>query len=249
MKKLILFLFLTTLGSLAVCAGAWEVLVADAAAEPGLEFQQLSDNVNNAQGEEVNYAQIVTTGLEKEISEKYHVIWLGWNCSSDDGAFQRAGDANAIADFVEAGGILVTSATDNNGWNSDWLPAALTVLDTGDYDLEVTDEGQKLFSEPNDVGPGDAVMDERYSAIDDAWTILGWGAGMEGSEAGAVQIALGKGLYLMVSIDTRNAGNTQIALPLMENMLNYAISHIQENMAVEATGKLATTWASIKDHR
>ena len=66
---------------------------------------------------------------------------------------------------------------------------------------------------------------------------------------GIVPLALGKGLYLMVSIDTRNAGNTQIALPLMENMLNYTISHIQENMAVEATGKLATTWASIKDHR
>jgi hypothetical protein len=249
MKKLILFLSLTALGSLAVCAGAWEVLVVDAAAEPGLEFQQLSNNVKVVQGEEVNYAQVVTTGLEKEISEKYDVIWLGWNCTSDDGAYQRAGDANAIADYVESGGVLVTSATDNAGWNSDWLPAAVTVLDTGDYDLEITDEGQKLFSEPNDVGPGDPVMDERYSAIDEAWTILGWGAGMEGSEAGAMQIALGKGLYLMVSIDTRNAGNTQLALPLMENMLNYAISYIQENVAVEATGKLAATWASIKDQR
>lgn len=249
MKKLVLFLSLTALGSLAVCAGAWEVLVVDAAAEPGLEFQQLSNNVKEVQGEGVNYAQIVTTGLEKEISQKYDVIWFGWNCTSDDGAYQRASDANAIADYVEAGGILVASATDNNGWSSDWLPAAVTVLDTGDYDLEITDEGQKLFSEPNDVGPGDPIMDERYSAIDDAWTILGWGAGMEGSEAGAMQIALGKGLYLMVSIDTRNAGNTQLALPLMENMLNYAISHIQENMAVEATGKLATTWASVKDQR
>ncbi len=249
MKKLILFLSITTLCSLAVYAGAWEVLVVDAAAEPGLEFQHLSGNVKEVQGEGVNYSQVVTTGLEKEISEKYDVIWLGWNCTSDDGAYQRASDANAIADFVEAGGVLVTSATDNNGWKSDWLPAALTVLDTGDYDLEITDEGQRLFSEPNDVGPGDPIMDERYSAIDEAWTILGWGAGMEGSEAGAMQIALGKGLYLLVSIDTRNAGNTQLALPLMENMLNYAISYVKENMAVEAAGKLSTTWAGIKDHR
>ncbi len=249
MKKLTLFLSLTVLGSFAVCAGAWEVLVADAVAEPGLEFQYLSGNVKEVKGEGVNYTQTLTTELEKEISGKYHVVWLSWNCSSDDGAFYRADDANAIADYVEAGGILVASATDNNGWNSDWLPAAVTVLDTGDYDMEITDEGEKLFSEPNDVGPGDPVMDERYSAIDKAWTILGWGAGMEGSEAGAIQIALGKGLYLMVSIDTRNAGNTQIALPLMENMLNYAISYVTENMAVESTGKLATTWASIKDQR
>jgi hypothetical protein len=214
MNMLNLLLSLVALLSLTVQAEAWEVLVVDAAAEPGLEFQFLSDNVKKVEGKQVNYTQIVTSDLEKKISENYDVVWLGWNCSSDDGGYFREKDGEAIVAYVKAGGVLVTSATDNNGWRSDWLPAAVTVLDTGDYDLEITNEGKELFSKPNDVKPADPVMDERYSAIDKAWTILAWGVGMKGSEAGAIQIAHGKGLYLLVSIDTRNAGNTQSALRL-----------------------------------
>ena len=248
MKRLSIYLSFIVLISLTAYAEAWEVLMVDAVAEPGTEFQSLSNNVKEVQGEQVNYTQIITSDLENEISNSYIVTWLTWNCTSDDGAYFRDNDADAISDYVEAGGILVASASDNNGWKSDWLPAAVTVLDTGDYDLEITDEGQELFSNPNDVKPADPVMDERYSAIDDAWTILAWGAGMEGSEAGVIQIAQGKGLYLMASIDTRNAGNTGLALPLMENMLNYAIAYAHENMAVEAIGKLTTTWGGIRAH-
>lgn len=250
LNLVLVFAALVSLTFLTARAEALEVLVVDAAAEPGLEFQFLSDNVKEAQGKAVNYTKIVTRDLAKEIeSKKYDVIWLGWNCSSDDGAFFRADDADPIAAFVEAGGILVTSASDNNGWKSDWLPAAVTVLDTGDYDLDITEEGKELFSKPNNVKPSDPIMDERYSAIDKSWTVLAWGAGMKDSEAGAIQIASGKGLYLLVSIDTRNAGNAQSALSLMENMLNYAAARALGGMAVEAKGKLAVTWACIKVKR
>ena len=247
MKWLILFMSLAVFIALSNHSQAWEVLVVNAAAEPGLEFQFLSDNVKEAKGQKVTYTQTGTKDLVNEIKGKqYDVIWLGWNCTSDDGAYFRDNDADLIAAYVEAGGILVTSASDNNGWKSDWLPAAVTVLDTGDYDLDITEEGKELFSKPNDVKPSDPVMDERYSAIDKKWTVLAWGVGMKDNEAGAIQITHGKGLYLLVSIDTRSAGNTQIAMPLMENMLNYALTYAGSMKSVGFGGKLATTWASIK---
>ena len=120
MKELSLLLSPVALLFFTVYAGAWEVLVVDAVAEPGVEFQFLNDNVKEVQSKEVNYTQILTTGLEKEIQAKhYDVVWLTWNCSSDDGAFYRDNDAAAIDEYVQAGGVLVTSATDDNGWKSD----------------------------------------------------------------------------------------------------------------------------------
>lgn len=247
MKWLILLLSLAVFIALTNHSQAWEILVVDAASEPGLEFQFLSDNVKEVQGQKVTYTQTGTKDLISKIKGKqYDVIWLGWNCTSDDGAYSRDNDADLITAYVKAGGILVTSASDNNGWKSDWLPAAVTVLDTGDYDLDITEEGKGLFSKPNNIKPADPVMDERYSAIDKKWTVLAWGVGMKGNEAGAIQIASGKGLYLLVSIDTRNAGNTQVALPLMENMLNYALTYVGSLKSVGFGGKLVTIWASIK---
>jgi len=61
-----------------------------------------------------------------------------------------------------------------------------------------------------------------------------------------IQIAHGKGLYLLVSIDTRNAGNTQVAMPLIENMLNYVLTYAGSSKSVGFGSKLTTTWASIK---
>jgi hypothetical protein len=249
MKRVSLLLSLVALVSLTVHAEGWEVLVVDAVAEPGFEFQLLSDNVKEAHGEAVNYTQIVTTNLKSETLGNYTAVWLGWNCSSDDGGYFRQDDGDVIADYVEAGGVLIASATDNAGWKSDWLPAAFTVLDTGDYGLEVTEEGEALFSSPNDVDTNAPIMDERYSAIDDAYTILAWDASQVGSEAGVLQIALGKGLYLMASLDNRNAGNTQLNIQLMENMLNYAIAYAEEARAIEPMGKLSTTWAGLKSER
>lgn len=241
-------LFFSALFLLPTCAEGWEVLVVDAMAEPGLEFQSLSDNVKEIQGETVNYTQTTSSKLKDENLGDYDVVWLGWNCSSDDGNYFRDKDADVIATYVSDGGILLTSASDNNGWRSDWLPASVTVLDTGDYDLEITDEGKELFSNPNNVKPSDPIMDERYSAIDKSWTVLAWGAGMKGNEAGAIQISHGKGLYVLVSLDNRNAGNTQINLPLMENMMNYA-KKMKKGLSVDHHGKLATTWGRVKNMR
>ena len=249
MKWVILFLSLAVFTMLVNHSQAWEVLVVDAVSEPGLEFQVLSGNVKTVKEQEIIYTQIGTKGLLDEIKGKqYDVVWLGWNCTSDDGSYFRENDAELIAAYVEAGGVLVTSASDNNGWKSDWLPAAVTVLDTGDYDLDITDGGKEVFSKPNNVKPADPIMDERYSAIDDKWTVLAWGAGMKGNEAGVIQIAHGKGLYFMVSIDTRNAANTQSALPLMENILNYVLDYAGSLKPVESVGKLSAKWASIKRH-
>lgn len=251
MKRLLLLIFspflFIMLFSLAVHAEEWNVLVVDAAAEPGQSFKSLSDNVQEVIGNKVNYTQTVSTALKDENLADYDVVWLGWNCSSDDGGYFRDKDADLIAAYVEAGGCLVTVATDDSGWRSDWLPAAFTVLNTGDYGLEVTEEGEKLFNEPNEVNTDALIMDERYASIDKEYTVLAWGQGMEDSEAGALQITLGKGLYLMVSLDNRNAGNTQSNLALMENMLNYAIAFTKEAKAVELQGKFTKTWGEIKN--
>jgi len=76
MKGLILFLSAVALASLTVCAAGWDVLVVDAAAEPGLEFQFLTGNVKEVKGEVVNYTQTVTANLKKETLGNYDVVWL-----------------------------------------------------------------------------------------------------------------------------------------------------------------------------
>lgn len=250
MKEIMIMRFLSLsfaalfgLFSLATCVEGLEVLVVDGAVEVGADFQSLSENIDKVRGEEVNYTRVVSTDVIDETLEDYDVVWFSHNSNSLDGVNYRKDDGVVIAEYVDAGGIVLTTASDNGGWNSDWLPAAVSELDTGDYDIEITDEGKELFSNPNDVGPADPVMDERFAAIDEAWTVLAWGAGMEGSEAGAIQIAHGEGFYILVCLDTRSAGVAAAGLPLMENMLNYAV--IQTPVA--PAGKLATTWGQVKE--
>ena len=96
------------------------------------------------------------------------------------------------------------------------------------------------------VDTGPMTMDERYAQIDAAYTILAWGVGTP-DEAGAMQIERGQGMYVMASLDTRDAARGKAALPLMENMLNYAFNLSEAGgAAVVPSSKLAATWGAIK---
>ncbi len=244
MKGLNLFLFIAVLVSLTFNAEGWDVLVVDNPLETGHEFQTLSDNVKEIQGEAVNYARVFSPELKDETLGNYDVVFIGWNATSHVGTYFRQDDAALIAAYVEAGGVVATNGTDDGGWSSDWLPAPCSLVNTGDYGLEVTEEGKELFNNPNAIDAS-IVMDERYASIDEKYTVLAWGQGLAGKEAGSLQIALGKGLYFIIAIDNRNAGNAQLNLKLMENMLNYAVKHAQ-GASVELTDKLPVTWGDIK---
>lgn len=249
MKRFALLLILTALFftvSHGIYAKDWSVLTITNPGQGDQSIPLIIANVQQAAGGAVNYTEITNADVPGQNLADYDVVWTGWNANSQGGTSFRIDDADQIADYVEAGGIVACVGTDDDGWNSDWLPAPVTVLNTGDYDLEVTDDGRQLFNEPNVVDANAVTMDERYAQIDPAYTILAWGVGTP-DEAGAIQIERGQGMYVMVSIDTRDATLGQAALPLMENMLNHAFDLAQTGgAAVEPSSKLAATWGAIK---
>ena len=165
-------------------------------------------------------------------------------------------NAKTIQDFVENGGLVwEPTQADQNEANVDWLPPGLSCVRT-DRDspaFEILAPEHQLFNEPNRMGKKEF----------EGWGHQGWPTVWEviGSQKGfdvlmesvgnpvIMEAEFGQGKFLMMAIApdkyhiAGNDGNTKdMAKLFMENLL----FHVEEFAAVEADGKLTTTWANLK---
>ena len=165
-------------------------------------------------------------------------------------------NAKTIQDFVENGGLVwEPTQADQNEANVDWLPPGLSCVRT-DTDLPTVNilaPDHPIFNAPN------RITEKTF----EGWKHQGWPTVWEviGSQKGfdvlmesvgnpvIMEAEFGQGKFLMMAIApdkyhiAGNDGNTKdMAKLFMENLL----FHAEEFAAVEADGKLTTTWANLK---
>ena len=165
-------------------------------------------------------------------------------------------NAEAIQEFVRNGGIVwEPTQADQNEANVDWLPPELSCVrsDRDSPDFEILDEDHPLFNAPNRMGE-DEFKDWKLQNWPTVWEVIssqkGFDVVMESvGQPVIMEAEYGKGKFLMMAIApdkyhiVGNDNNTKdMAKLFMENLLNY----VEEFAAVEALGKLTTTWAKLK---
>ncbi len=211
------------------------------------------DTLTSIDGHTFSYEKVVIEGGSFDGDLRgADILYFPWNGPGHDGTYLMEGSEDAVASWVEGGGMVWISAFDDNYTDADgaqvggWLPSTVTVQNTGDSDIDVTADGDAsgLFSKPNAVDLNAMTLDDNFADLDASWTIYANRAD-NGSPA-VCSLEHGKGIYLEACIDTRDAGRGATAAPLMENGLFFLAERAASTTAVDAQGKTATAWATLK---
>jgi len=166
------------------------------------------------------------------------------------------GTENAIRGSVEKGGIVWMDAFDDNFKDDNgnqvglWMPIdkyPAKVVNTADSDIEVTDAGKAtgLFTTPNAVDLAALTLDDNFTELAPEYVVLA--NRKDGNGAAAIQLAYGKGYYVGMCIDTRDAARLAAAKPMIENVLFYLAKLVAASATpVSSHDKLPALWGSIK---
>ena len=242
-----------------LCSGAaWAapfkvlILVGDARSpEPGLVEANAKVGAHTFE-----FEQVVIEGGEFDGDMRgADIVYFPWNGPGHDGAYYMAESADAFRAWVEEGGAVYVAAFDDNYTDPDgnqvgaWMPIAdhpVLVQNTGDADVDITADGDAsgLFSDPNAVDMNAITLDDNFAGLDDDWVILADRA--DNGEPAACYLPYGKGIYLEVCADTRDAGRAAAAEPLYANILLFLANYVDDSLAVDAGGKLTTTWSALR---
>ncbi len=187
-----------------------------------------------------------------------HRIFLIGSMTTNNAVLHQNLDKNAeaIQDFVKDGGIVwEPTQADQNEANVDWLPPELSCvrsdLDSPDFSILAADH--PLFNKPNRMNE-DSFKDWGHQNWPTVWEVItsqkGFDVLMDSLGDPVIMEAIyGEGKFLMMAIApdkyhiVGNDDNTKdMAKLFMENLLNY----VEEFAAVEADGKLTTTWVNLK---
>jgi hypothetical protein len=203
----------------------------------GLEFQyttvHINDNPDN-RGDANNAIKLSNVTLTN-----YDIIWFTWFATGHDGEYFVEDADDAIKDFVRKGGVVWTSAMDNNivppdgvhasesAWRGDWMPVErhpINVVNAEDSNVTITEDGQKtgMFTWPHKVNVDNLVTDDHWVTNDPSYRKLV----VREDNGGPIGIQLqwGDGYYVGFAVDTRDAHRTAVAKPLIENTLCYLAS-------------------------
>ena len=211
-----------------------------------------SDLGNRGTKDAVNFGKEIEKGNIK-LSD-YQIIWFTWNGPGHDGGYFMEGAEDAVKEFVKNGGVVWMGAFDNNFNDPDgnqvggWFPIdehPVTIMDTGDAPVKITSDGDSsgLFSKPNKVDMNAITLDDNFANVDKDFVILA--TRTDNNQPAAFVLHYGKGAYVEVCYDTRDAGKLEAAKPLLENGLYYCATLVK-SAAVDPGSKLPITWGEIK---
>lgn len=207
---------------------------------------------NRGDPKAVNFGEEIQKG-NINLSD-YQIIWFTWNAPGHDGDYFMEGAEDAIREWVKNGGVLWMGAFDDNYRDQNgnqiggWFPIdehPVTVMNTGDSAVKITEDGEKsgLFSKPNKVDMDAITLDDNFAGVDNAFIVLA--ERQDNGEPAVFLLPYGKGFYVEVCYDTRDAGRLETAKPLLENGLYYCATLIK-SAPVDPMGKLPATWGEIK---
>jgi hypothetical protein len=164
-------------------------------------------------------------------------------------------NAKAIQDFVKRGGIVIEpTQADQNEANVDWLPDGLVCVrsDPDSADFKIKKADHPLFNAPNKMVDKD-FAGWGHQGWPTVWEVIATQKGFDAiaesqGNAAIMEGKFGSGLFVMMCLApdkyhiVGNDDNTKkMAGRFMENILE-----TYTPKAVEATGKLATTWGRLK---
>ena len=152
-----------------------------------------------------------------------NVLWLGQNEIASDGYLLSKKAEKKIKRFVKRGGIVVVSGQDSDiekPCETGWLEGKLKGVERpSTQDFKITKHGQKLFSKPNRIQPGQLYFDDAWTDWDKNYETLATTNGDKDFVVGARKF--GKGLYIITSMRNDSRGTVAVNKKLIENILTY----------------------------
>lgn len=270
MKRALLFSLIMAVMAVPALSAQYNVLVilGDSSAQGEADYLKTLNNVEGISfsfevvpiGPNSNRPPAGAVEFGKEVEKgninlsDYQIIWFTWNGPGHDGSYFMEGVEDAIKEFVKNGGVVWMGAFDDNYRDPDgnqvggWFPLdehPVTIMNTGDSPVKITPEGESsgLFSKPNKVDMDAITLDDNFASVDKDFVILA--TRTDNNQPAAFMLPYGKGAYVEVCYDTRDAGRLEAAKPLLENGLYYC-AMLVKSAAVEPNDKLPTMWGEIK---
>jgi len=137
---------------------------------------------------------------------KYDILWLGYKSVSGISYTLDVAAEDAIKQYVQEGGYVVSSLQDSASWNSDWLPGNINLYTALDEDIDETVNAGSLFQYPNNINPDALVTGGQYTGWSTDYTSLGIKEGNM-SIAHFIQAdfgSYGSGQYLLTTMIVRS---------------------------------------------
>ena len=162
--------------------------------------------------------------------EEADILWIGQGEIANHQYLLNPNTETKIKQFVKAGGIVIVSGQDsdtNRPCGIGWLEGKLTGVERPPtQQFEVTQAGRSLFSTPNQINPGQLLIDDAWTDWDKSDTIFATANGGKDLVVGAR--AHGKGLYIITSMRNDDPGTVALNKNLIENILYYAAEEVKK---------------------
>ena len=160
--------------------------------------------------------------------DEVNILWLGHREIAYRGYLLDEATEKKIKGFVENGGIVIVSGQDadrEEPFEIGWLAGSLNGVERKPtQEFAITEQGQKLFAEPNEVQPGQLYIDDTWTDWDSNFQILA--TSNDGKDLVVGVRKHGKGLYIITSLRNDNRYTVGKNKKLIENILHYAASQV-----------------------
>ena len=157
-----------------------------------------------------------------------HILWLGHREIAYRGYLLNEATEKKIQGFVEKGGVVIVSGQDadrEEPFEIGWLAGSLNGVERKPtQEFAVTEQGQKLFAEPNEIQSGGLYIDDTWTDWDDGFQVLA--TSNDGKDLVVGRRKHGKGLYIITSLRNDNRYTVEKNKKLIENILHYAASQV-----------------------
>lgn len=164
-----------------------------------------------------------------------NILWLGHREIAYRGYLLNEATEKKIRGFVENGGIVIVSGQDadrEEPFEIGWLAGSLNGVERKPtQDFVITEQGQKLFAEPNEIlepsetQPVGLYIDDTWTDWDNDFQVLATANDGEDLVVGVRKH--GKGLYIITSLRNDNRYTVEKNKRLIENILHYAANQVQ----------------------
>ena len=161
--------------------------------------------------------------------DEVNILWVGHREIAYSGYLLNKATEKKIKGFVEKGGIVIVSGQDadrGDPFEIGWLAGNLNGVERKPtQEFTVTEQGQNLFAEPNEVRSGQLYIDDTWTDWDGDFQVLA--TSNDGKDLVVGVRKHGKGLYIITSLRNDNRYTVERNKKLIENILHYAASQVQ----------------------